>query len=259
MLRRTFRFLVKFLAKFIAKNKVLTLLLLGNVCLLVVCMTLLSDLKATYKDYRHFRALPIGTSLATDASPTEKSVVLFGDSRIEIWYPYPYSDKYTFINAGVTGETTSEMRRRFEHDVVRLQPDFVLIQAGVNDLTAAVTKGIEQPQLLIDTMHKNLQFFIETLEAKNIDVIVSSILPNKHLDFMRKQFWHDTLSQQVSDANIKLKATTLSLGADWLDLDPLYLDDKGDPINRLFSDTLHINHRGYKVLNKHLKKYIDNL
>jgi len=255
MLRRTFQFLVQFLAD----KKLLTALLLANACLLVICFTLLSELKVTYKDYRHFRALPIGVSAATQASPAEKSVVLFGDSRIEIWYPYPYSDKYTFINAGVTGETTSEMQRRFERDVIRLQPDYVLIQAGVNDLTAAVTKGIEQPQLLVDTMHKNLQFFIETLEAQNIDVIVSSILPNKHLNFVRKLFWHDTLTQQVIDANTKLKETTLSLGADWLDLDPLYRDDNGDPVNRLYSDTLHINQRGYKVLNKHLKEYIDKL
>jgi len=230
-----------------------------NIALLSVCFLLFSDLKKTYRDYRHFRALPVGTSSATNASPTEKSMVLFGDSRIETWYPYPYSDKYTFINAGITGETTSEMRRRFERDVIRLQPDYVLIQAGVNDLTAAVTKGIKQPQLLIDTMHHNLRFFIEFMEAKGIDVIVTSILPNQHLSIKRKQFWHDTLGEEVADANIKLKETALSLGANWLDLDPLYRNESGDPINRLFADTLHINQRGYKVLNKHLKEYIDKL
>lgn len=222
-------------------------------------MVLLSGLKKTYTEYRHFRALPIGTSKATSASPTENSVVLFGDSRIEIWYPDPYSDKYTFINAGVTGETTSEMRRRFQRDVIRLEPDYVLIQAGVNDLTAAVTKGIEDPQLLVDTMHQNLRFFIAELEAKKIDAIVTSILPNKHLNFKRRQFWHDTLTEQVNSANKRLKETTESLGADWLDLDPLYKDDSGDPINRLFFDTLHINQRGYRVLNKQLKEFIDNL
>ena len=245
--------------KFFANKKLLTLSLAGNLCLAAVCFVLLSDLKKTYTEYRHFRALPIGTSIATTADPTENSVVLFGDSRIETWYPFPYSDKYTFINAGVTGETTSEMRRRFERDVIRLQPDFVLIQAGVNDLTAAVTKGIVQPQLLVDTMHHNLRFFIESLEAQNIDVIVTSILPAKHLNFVRRQFWHDTLTAQVQDANNKLKEATISLGADWLDLDPLYLDKSGDPRNRLFADTLHINHRGYKLLNKHFKEYIDNL
>ena len=242
------RRIIRPLTQFLAQKTLLAALVATSFFLLIACLVLLSELKQTYTNYRHYRALPIGISLATDASPTEKSIVLFGDSRIEIWYPYPYSDKYTFINAGVTGETTSEMQRRFERDVIRLQPDYVLIQAGVNDLTAAVTKDIEQPQLLVDTMHKNLQFFIETLEAQNIDVIVSSILPNKHLNFVRKLFWHDTLTQQVIDANTKLKETTLSLGADWLDLDPLYRDDNGDPVNRLYSDTLHINQRATKYL-----------
>ena len=108
-------------------------------------------------------------------------------------------------------------------------------------------------------MHHNLRFFIEFMEAKGIDVIVTSILPNQHLSIKRKQFWHDTLGEEVADANIKLKETALSLGANWLDLDPLYRNESGDPINRLFADTLHINQRGYKVLNKHLKEYIDKL
>jgi len=233
--------------------------LAANIGLLLVCVVLLSELKSTYTEYRHYRALPLGTSKATDASPIENSVVLFGDSRIEIWYPDPYSDKYTFINAGVTGETTSEMRRRFQHDVVRLQPDYVVIQAGVNDLTAAVTKGIDKPQLLIDAMHQNLRYFVAELEAQNINAVVTSILPARHLGFVRKQFWHDTLTEQINRANVKLEVTSRSLGANWLDLDPLYTNESGDPINRLYFDTLHINHRGYKVLNSHLQEYLDNL
>ena len=253
------RRIIKSLVRFLADKKLLAALFASSVFLLAVCLVLLSELKATYTEYRHFRSLPVGTSLAAEASPTEKSVVLFGDSRIETWYPFPYSDKYTFINAGVTGETTSEMLRRFERDVVRLQPDYVLIQAGVNDLTAAITKGIKEPQLLVDTMHQNLRYFIKTLEAQNIDVVVTSILPAEYLNFVRKQFWHDTLYEHINDANIKLKETTLSLDADWLDLDPLYRDKNGDPINKLFANTLHINQKGYQLLNKRLKEYIDNL
>ena len=251
--------LSKLATTILARHKLLVLSLCANIVLAAGCFLLLSGLQKTYTDYRHFRSLAIGTSKATSAQPTKSAIVLFGDSRIETWYPDPYSDKYTFINAGVTGETTTEMRRRFERDVAALNPDYVLIQAGVNDLTAAVTKGIKQPDKLIDTMQDNLEYFIKSLEQQGIDVIVTSILPAKHLNIRRKLFWHDTLNDEITRANDKLKITTESLSADWLDLDPFFLDESGNPVNELYFDTLHINYGGYDVLNEKVKDYVDNL
>jgi len=239
---------------------VLGLSVLVNLCLLAFCIDLLSDLKKTYTDYRYFRALPIGTSSATDSSPTENSIVLFGDSRIENWQPQPSTEKYTYINAGVTGETTSEMRRRFERDVIKLKPEYVLIQAGVNDLTAAVTKGIENPQLLIDTMHSNMRFFIETLESNNIEVIVTSILPVTGFSVKTRLLWNDTLTDEVKIANTMFKETTLSLGADWLDLDPHYTDVAGKTLKDLYYDELHlITPIGYEIMNEALMDFMDKL
>ncbi len=246
------------------KRKLLLISLLANACLLCISFYLLSELKDTYTNYRYFRALPIGSSQAeTIKSPTatapHSTIVLFGDSRIETWHPAPISTTYNFINAGVSGETTSEMKRRFKRDVLRFKPAYVIIQAGMNDLTAAVTKGIKDPALLTETMHTNMHYFISTLESQGIEVIVTSIIPNNHLSFVRKLFWFNTLSRQVNDANTKLKQTTELLGAHWFDLDPLYLDQKGEPVDELFFDTLHINNEGYKILNIKLSDYLDSL
>ncbi len=233
--------------------------LLANMVLIAACFVLLSTAKENYTNYRHFRSLGIGTSEATSAKPVDNSIVLFGDSRIETWYPDPYSDKFAFINAGVTGETTTEMRRRFERDVISLKPDYVLIQAGVNDLTAAITRDIVNPDQLVATMQSNLEYFIKTLEEQNINVIVTSILPALHLNMARKLFWHDKLTDKINAANKKLKLTTESLNADWLDLDPYFLDESGNPITNIYYDTLHINYEGYDVLNEVLKKFTDKL
>ena len=249
------------IVQLLKKNKLLGLSLVANAGLLLALLFVFSELKKHYTYYRHFRALPVGTSKATSVTTplADNSIVLFGDSRIETWYPDPESEKYTFINAGVTGETTSEMKRRFERDVVRLQPEYVLIQAGMNDLTASVTKGIKEPEKLLLDMHNNLDFFVTTLEDQGIDVIVTSIIPNNHLSIFRKQFWFDTLDEEVQQANIKLKQTALQAGAEWLDLDPLYLNQKGKPVQELFFDTLHINYEGYILLNSHLKEYLRQL
>jgi len=247
------------LFKTLLNKRWLTVSLIANIALLIACLFFYSKLTKTYVEYRHFRALAVGQSNATVTEPIANSVVLFGDSRIEYWWPEPQFDNYTYINAGVAGETTTEMRRRFEHDVIRLNPDIVVFQAGVNDLTAAVTKGIQNSDLLVNSVQENMHYFIKTLKDNDIEVVVTSILPTLHLNPMRKMLWHDRLTTEVDNANQKLKETTLQLGAQWFDLDPFYLNEQRDPIKRLFADTLHLNHRGYKVLNKKIKEYIDRL
>jgi len=247
------------LIHFALQRKLLLLSLIANFVLAVFFLLLLIALRGTYSDYRHFRALPIGVSKASTATAADNTVVLYGDSRMETWHPAPESSPYRFVNAGISGETTSEMRRRFEHDVLRLKPDYVVIQAGVNDLTAAVTKGIESPEALVNTMRDNLTYFITALESNNIETIVTSILPVKPLNFKRRIFWNDTLSAQIDNTNRWLQQTTLDLNADWFDLDPYLLDESGNIIDKLYYDTLHINYDGYRVLNLHLDQYLKNL
>lgn len=238
---------------------ILVLSLLANVVLLVLSYAFFSEMRDTYGNYRHFRALPVGVSVASNAEPTSKSVVLFGDSRIETWFPAPEIDGYTIVNAGVSGETTVEMRKRFEHDVLRLQPEYVVLQAGMNDLTAAVTRTIPSPEKYAPAMHQNLAYFISTLTSNNIKVLVTSIIPNNKLNLGRQLFWRNTLNTEVDKANIKLKATALSMGAAWLDLDPLYLDSNDQPVQSLYRDTLHINDQGYAALNKTVGEYFSTL
>ena len=245
----------------ILKNKFLLFSVAVNIGLLLAFIFVFSELKKVYTHYRHYRVLQIGTSQATSVTAPldDNTIVLFGDSRIGTWYPDLVSDRFTFINAGVAGETTVEMKRRFQQDVLRLQPEYVLIQAGRNVLTASVTKGMEQPEKRLQEMHSNLEFFISSLEQQGIDVIVTSIIPNSRLNLFRRQFWFNTLDDKVRKANSKLQQTTLQAGAEWVDLDPLFLDEHGNPVKELYFDALHINDEGYVVLNSHLQEYLQQL
>ncbi|BAF60393.1 predicted phosphatase [Pelotomaculum thermopropionicum SI] len=70
-------------------------------------------------------------------------VVCLGDS---ITYGYPYgpdtswvracSEKLDMklINKGVNGDTTRQMKRRFERDVISFEPAYVIIMGGTNDV-----------------------------------------------------------------------------------------------------------------------------
>ena len=66
----------------------------------------------------------------------EKRIVLMGDSITEFWlaiHPEFFEGK-SYIDRGISGQTTSQMLIRFRPDVINLHPDVVVILAGVNDV-----------------------------------------------------------------------------------------------------------------------------
>ena len=66
----------------------------------------------------------------------ERRVVFMGDSITEEWsnlYPEYFTEK-GYINRGISGQTTPQMLIRFRPDVIDLDPDVVVILAGINDI-----------------------------------------------------------------------------------------------------------------------------
>lgn len=221
-----------------------------NLILLAVCAVAFLKLQSLYADFRHFRALPTGISEASSATNIEHPIVLFGDSRVETWSPLPSIDRKNIINAGVTGETTTEMRRRFDNDVLRLQPEAVVIQAGINDLTAIATRRIPDSQQLRQRMLDNLEYFVSTLTAIDTRVILTSIIPNKNLNLLRKMFWHPTLQQSVADTNTQLQLLAEKYQATWLDINPVFVDPNDSVRSEMYRDTLHVNLPAYMQVNE---------
>ncbi len=74
-----------------------------------------------------------------------KTLICFGDSLTEGAIGAAYVDilrqrlpaAVRVINAGINGDTTINLLRRFKRDVVPYRPDLVVILVGLNDLTTA--------------------------------------------------------------------------------------------------------------------------
>ena len=67
---------------------------------------------------------------------TTPKAVFMGDSITEGWARED-SDFFTgnnFIGRGISGQTTSHMLVRFRRDVIDLDPKYVVILAGTNDM-----------------------------------------------------------------------------------------------------------------------------
>lgn len=78
---------------------------------------------------------PIFPADAGSADPSAPVVEFFGDSRALDWPALPLTNM-RFVNRGIWGQTTEQIRGRFDAHVIALHPSVLVLQAGVNDLKA---------------------------------------------------------------------------------------------------------------------------
>lgn len=101
-------------------------------------------------------------------------IVCFGDSitATNEGYPNPLLTtmleqrltKHTFINAGVSGDTTVSARKRLEKEVLEESPDLVTILFGANDSAA-------HKLVPLKLYEENLRYFVQKIGAKHVILI----------------------------------------------------------------------------------------
>ncbi len=233
---------------------------LGLVLALIVSIILSGVLFYTAKHYytkaKLAKVFPTHESYYQQANATlppkiQKRVVLFGDSRIQEWKKPPQLDGFEFINRGISGETTAQNRARFQPDVLALEPDIVILQTGINDLTVL---GV-QPQRyeeIVQHCQDNLKFFVESLRAQQIEVIFLTIFPPAQPELARWLVWNEKISQSVEEIN----QYWLNLPADErlhiIDTTKVLKDTQRQWHPHVNRDALHLTPTGYDYLNQAL-------
>ena len=103
----------------------------------------------------------------------ENRVVFMGNSITEGWiglYPSFFKNK-SYINRGISGQTTPQMLVRFRADVIHLHPKVVVILAGTNDI--AGNTGPSTIEMIAD----NIFSMAELAQVNGIKVVLCSVLP----------------------------------------------------------------------------------
>lgn len=167
-----------------------------------------------------------------------RDVVFLGDS---ITAGGPWSELFEdrlIKNRGIDGDTTSGVLARLEQ-LTRSQPSRVFLLVGTNDLFLGIAEG---------DIIKNILSVTTRLKRANPEthIFLQSILPRgaKYKD-------------RVEAVNKKL-AESLSSDVTWIDLYPLFLDDRKQAIDPRFSnDALHLNGTGYQVWKDAIEDYIE--
>ena len=104
---------------------------------------------------------------------TPVRVVFMGNSITQGWADMrpEFFKEHGFMGRGIGGQTTPQMLLRFRQDVLELQPEAVVILAGINDI--AQNTG---PISLEETLG-NIQSMAELALAHGITPLICAVLP----------------------------------------------------------------------------------
>jgi len=167
-------------------------------------------------------------------------VVFMGNSITEGWghhHPEFFKNK-SYINRGISGQTTPQMLVRFKQDVVALNPKVVVICAGTNDI--AGNTGPSTLKMIVD----NISSMAEIALTNNIKVVIASVHPA--FDYP----WKPGLkpNEKIPVLNKLLKSYCEKNEIVYLDYFSAMVDDKNGLRSDLGSDGVHPNKKGYQIM-----------
>lgn len=175
--------------------------------------------------------------------------ILAGDS-ISLWFPPELLlPNKTWLNQGISGETSDKLLRRLSlFDAT--QPETVFVMIGINDLL----KGYQD-----ETILANQQEIIQHLKTAHprSRIVIQSILPHAG-DRLTQKRSHSQPSplvnrlaavsnQRIQNLNQQLATMAKGEGVEYLDLYPYFADAQGDLLPELTTDGLHLSRQGYEV------------
>lgn len=170
----------------------------------------------------------------------ENRVVFIGNSITQGWIevnPNFFVGK-SYINRGISGQTTPQMLVRFRSDVVNLKPKVVVILAGTNDIA-----GNTGPSTL-EMIEDNIASMVEISNANNIKAVLCSVLPA--YDYP----WKPGLepAQKIVDLNKWIKEYAVKNKIIYVDYFAPMADQRNGLKKEYSEDGVHPNLAGYNIM-----------
>lgn len=203
--------------------------------------------------------------LATDRYDNQKiphtqlpKVVFFGDSRAYFWR-FPENKNFQFINRGISGQTSAQILARFDNHVATLKPQIIVLQLGVNDLRMVPSPPQTRVEL-VRNCQKNITQIIESANKINATVVLTTLFPlsSGNIPLRYRPFWAnlDDMKQEINQINQYIKS--LDNRVILLDADKILNTQDPDKV-KYYEDLLHLNPRGYELLNRELEKILTQI
>ena len=181
----------------------------------------------------------------------EKRIVLMGDSITEFWSQIQpeFFTNTSYINRGISGQTTPQMLIRFRPDVLDLHPDVVVILAGVNDIAGNTGPTTN------DAIFGNIISMVELAKANAIKVILCSVLPANNF------YWrpNEKAAETIIQLNQLIQSYAKKHDIPYVDYHSAMADAKNGLPKEFSEDSVHPNLKGYQTMQPLLEKAVQKL
>ena len=186
-----------------------------------------------------------------EAKPKNKKIVFMGNSITQMWSDnsFFFKSNPSFINKGISGQTTPQMLMRFNDDVIKENANTVIILAGINDI--AQNTGPIQIKDIADNIFR----MAEMAQRNNINVFICSVLPANRI------LWNKSIkpTYKVIKLNMLLKEFCKNKNIEYVDYYLEMVDWSGGLKSPLYTskwDLVHPNKKGYEKMEEILIKKI---
>jgi lysophospholipase L1-like esterase len=208
--------------------------------------------KKTLADWSDFSHYKLDNDALDPPLPGQKRVVFFGSSTIENWgrrYDSVFFPGKTYINRGISGETTPQMLLRFQQDVVNLKPAAVVFLGGTNDVA-----GNTGP-MTIEMTEDNIRVMVAIAKANGIKIILASQLPVKQFP------WNKCVSPESELLALNKWESNLAVSQHlgYVDFYGVLAGPDGNFHSGLSLDGVHPNKKAYDIMAPTVQRVIDNI
>jgi lysophospholipase L1-like esterase len=175
-------------------------------------------------------------------------IVFIGDSITEFWEQHDsiFFSQNKYINRGISSQTSSQILERFQNDVIDLEPKWVIILAGINDV--AENKG----PISIEDIMNNIVSMVEKALKNNIEVVLCAILPASNF------YWNPKIKpiEKIKQLNILIEAYCLTEKIKFVDYYTPMVDEYFGLDKKFTDDGVHPNLNGYLKMKTILESYL---
>ena len=179
--------------------------------------------------------------------PDADRIVFYGDSITYFWNLASSFPGANYVNRGIGGQTSADMVVRFRQDVIGLQPNSVVILAGVNDFFWR-NEGSDNDDQTLANLEANDQTMAELAELHQIRPVFVSLLPLHDYTPAAQVVYAKVPSGMIVAANHWLRAFCTQHGYQYIDDYSAMVDQQGMLRRDLSEDGIHPNSAGYRVM-----------
>ena len=163
-------------------------------------------------------------------------------------------------NRGIGGFTTFDFIENIEAQLLDLEPKYVFINIGTNDL-----KNLEDGTPWQVSLEKNLTYIYSQIKERlpETEVYTMAYYPmnenDEEFSVFAKAIGSIRSNEALKEASAIEKMTAEKFGFNYIDVNEGLTSEDGQLKSEFCKDAIHFFADGYEVVYKNLEKYLENL